>query len=69
MEKYFRYAKEVDTFGFDWGRLAFTVSPDVNGARGFSAGVVDLAAGRAMPATTTRNPKRSSSSSRDRASR
>jgi oxalate decarboxylase/phosphoglucose isomerase-like protein (cupin superfamily) len=42
---YFVYPKDVDAFGFDWGRLALTVAPEVNGARRFSGGVVDLPAG------------------------
>jgi oxalate decarboxylase/phosphoglucose isomerase-like protein (cupin superfamily) len=45
-EKTFRYPKEVNTFVFDWGRLALTVGPEVNGAERFSGGVVDLAAGQ-----------------------
>ena len=45
-EKMFRYPKEVNTFAFDWGRLALTVAPEVNGAERFSGGVVDLAAGQ-----------------------
>ena len=28
----FVYPKDVDAFGFDWGRLALTVAPEVNGA-------------------------------------
>ena len=43
---YFVYPKDVDAFGFDWGRLALTVAPEVNGARRFSGGVVDLPAGQ-----------------------
>ena len=42
----FRYPKDVNTFGFDWGRLALTVAPEVNGAARFSGGVVDLASGQ-----------------------
>jgi oxalate decarboxylase/phosphoglucose isomerase-like protein (cupin superfamily) len=45
-EKMFRYSKDVDTFAFDWGRLALTVAPEVNGAGRFSGGVVDLGAGQ-----------------------
>ena len=37
---------EIDAFGFDWGRLALTVGPEVNGAKQFSGGVVDLPAGQ-----------------------
>lgn len=36
---------EVDAFGFDWGRLALTVGPEVNGARNFSGGLVHLPPG------------------------
>jgi oxalate decarboxylase/phosphoglucose isomerase-like protein (cupin superfamily) len=45
-ETLFRYAKDVDSFTFDWGRLALTVAPDVNGAVRFSGGVVDLGVGQ-----------------------
>ena len=38
----FVYPQDVDAFGFDWGRLSLTVGPDVNGAKTFSGGVVDL---------------------------
>ena len=44
--KLFRYPKDVSTFAFDWGRLALTVAPEVNDARGFSGGVVDLQQGQ-----------------------
>jgi len=44
-DRMFRYPKEVNTFAFDWGRLALTVAPEVNGAERFSGGVVDLAQG------------------------
>ena len=37
--------KDVDRFGFDWGSLALTVGPEVNGAKKFSGGVVDLPSG------------------------
>lgn len=37
---------EVEAFGFDWGRLALTVGPEVNGATGFSGGVVSLQPGQ-----------------------
>lgn len=37
---------DVDAFGFDWGRLALTVGPEVNGAKKFSGGVVDLPSGQ-----------------------
>jgi oxalate decarboxylase/phosphoglucose isomerase-like protein (cupin superfamily) len=45
-EKIFVYPKDVDSFGFDWGRLALTCAPEVNGAKQFSAGVVDLPPGQ-----------------------
>jgi oxalate decarboxylase/phosphoglucose isomerase-like protein (cupin superfamily) len=45
-DKYFVYPKDVDKFGFDWGQLALTVAPEVNGARTFSGGVVDLPSGQ-----------------------
>ncbi|HWK68030.1 MAG TPA: cupin domain-containing protein [Rhizobiaceae bacterium] len=37
---------DVDAFGFDWGKLALTVAPEVNGAKHFSGGVVDLPSGQ-----------------------
>lgn len=43
---FFVYPHEVEAFGFDWGRLALTVGPEVNDAQRFSAGVVDLPAGQ-----------------------
>ncbi len=46
MNKVFVYPQDVDSFGFDWGRLALTVAPEVNGARHLSGGVVDLPAGQ-----------------------
>lgn len=46
MKEFFVYPKEVDAFGFDWGRLSLTVGPEVNGAKTFSGGVVDLPSGR-----------------------
>jgi oxalate decarboxylase/phosphoglucose isomerase-like protein (cupin superfamily) len=45
-DKYFVYPKDVDKFGFDWGQLSLTVAPEVNGARTFSGGVVDLPSGQ-----------------------
>jgi len=45
-EQFFRYPREVNTFAFDWGRLALTVAPEVNRAERFSGGVVDLAKGQ-----------------------
>jgi oxalate decarboxylase/phosphoglucose isomerase-like protein (cupin superfamily) len=46
MKGNFVYPKDVDSFGFDWGRLALTVAPEVNGAKTFSGGVVDLPSGK-----------------------
>jgi oxalate decarboxylase/phosphoglucose isomerase-like protein (cupin superfamily) len=45
-EKMFCYPEDVDTFAFDWGRLALTVAPEVNEAARFSGGVVDLEKGQ-----------------------
>jgi oxalate decarboxylase/phosphoglucose isomerase-like protein (cupin superfamily) len=45
-DKMFVYPGDVDAFGFDWGRLALTCAPEVNGAQQFSAGVVDLPPGQ-----------------------
>jgi len=45
-ENNFVYPKDVQKFGFDWGQLALTVAPEVNGARTFSGGVVDLPSGQ-----------------------
>lgn len=45
-ERMFRYAGDVSTFAFDWGRLALTVAPEVNDAVRFSGGVVDLGPGQ-----------------------
>ena len=45
-EKNFLYPKDVNTFAFDWGRLALTVAPETNGAVRFSGGVVDLGKGQ-----------------------
>jgi oxalate decarboxylase/phosphoglucose isomerase-like protein (cupin superfamily) len=44
--KVFVYPKDVSAFGFDWGKLALTVAPEVNGAERFSGGVVDLPPGQ-----------------------
>jgi len=44
-DNYFVYPKDVDGFGFDWGKLAVTVGPQVNNAGRFSGGVVDLPSG------------------------
>ncbi len=68
--KMFVYPKDVDAFGFDWGRLALTVAPEVNNARrGFRAASSTCRPARATPATTIRARKRSSSSSPAMASR
>jgi oxalate decarboxylase/phosphoglucose isomerase-like protein (cupin superfamily) len=45
-ERNFVHPADVDAFGFDWGRLALTVGPQVNGAQRFSGGVVDLPPGQ-----------------------
>ena len=45
-ERNFIRPADVDAFGFDWGRLALTVGPEVNGAKQFSGGVVDLPPGK-----------------------
>ncbi len=46
MDKHFVYPQDVDNFGFDWGRLALTCAPEVNGAAHFSAGVVFVPPGQ-----------------------
>lgn len=46
MDTYFRTPDDVDNFGFDWGRLALTCAPEVNGATQFSAGVVFVPPGQ-----------------------
>lgn len=45
-EMNFVYPRDVNAFGFDWGQLALTVAPEVNGAQRFSGGVVDLPPGQ-----------------------
>lgn len=45
-EQIFVYPDKVDTFAFDWGKLALTVGPEVNGAARFSGGVVNLEKGQ-----------------------
>jgi oxalate decarboxylase/phosphoglucose isomerase-like protein (cupin superfamily) len=45
-ENNFVYPKDVDAFGFNWGRLSLTVAPETNGATRFSGGVVDLPPGQ-----------------------
>lgn len=44
-DNYFVYPKDVNGYGFDWGKLAVTVGPTVNNAERFSGGVVDLPSG------------------------
>ena len=69
-ENNFVYPRDVDAFGFDWGQLALTVAPEVNGAaavfgrRGRSA-----ARAGPQPPQPSRAPRRSSSSSPATASR
>jgi oxalate decarboxylase/phosphoglucose isomerase-like protein (cupin superfamily) len=46
VERNFLYPQDVETFAFDWGRLALTCGPKVNGASQFSAGIVDLGKGQ-----------------------
>ena len=46
MDKLFVYPGDVDNFGFDWGRLALTVGPEVNEASQFSGGVVFVPPGK-----------------------
>lgn len=46
MDKYFVDPEDVDNFGFDWGRLALTCAPEVNGSKQFSAGVVFVPPGK-----------------------
>lgn len=43
--RYFIRPEDVAAFGFDWGRLALTVGPEVNGAQRFSGGIVTVAPG------------------------
>ncbi len=43
---YFVHPDDVPSFGFDWGSLALTVGPEVNGAGAFSGGVVSLEPGQ-----------------------
>jgi oxalate decarboxylase/phosphoglucose isomerase-like protein (cupin superfamily) len=45
-ERNFVYSRDVEAFGFDWGRLALTVAPETNGAKRFSGGIVDLPSGK-----------------------
>lgn len=46
MDKYFITPDDVDNYGFDWGKLALTCGPEVNGAGQFSAGVVFVPPGQ-----------------------
>ena len=46
MDRLFVYPDKVENFGFDWGRLALTIGPKVNGAKNFSAGVVFVPPGQ-----------------------
>lgn len=43
--RFFVRPEQVAAFGFDWGRLALTVGPEVNGAERFSGGIVTVAPG------------------------
>jgi oxalate decarboxylase/phosphoglucose isomerase-like protein (cupin superfamily) len=45
-ENNFVHPDQVSAFGFDWGKLSLTVGPEVNGAKTFSGGVVDLPSGK-----------------------
>ncbi|MEQ1770495.1 MAG: cupin domain-containing protein [Devosia sp.] len=45
-DNYFVYPSDVDKFGFNWGQLSLTVGPEVNDAKTFSGGVVDLPPGQ-----------------------
>jgi oxalate decarboxylase/phosphoglucose isomerase-like protein (cupin superfamily) len=45
MSPYFIRPEQVSAFGFDWGQLALTVGPAVNGAQRFSGGLVTVAPG------------------------
>jgi oxalate decarboxylase/phosphoglucose isomerase-like protein (cupin superfamily) len=43
--RYFVRPDSVQAFGFDWGKLALTVGPEVNGAERFSGGIVTVQPG------------------------
>jgi oxalate decarboxylase/phosphoglucose isomerase-like protein (cupin superfamily) len=45
-ENNFVHPRDVSAFGFDWGKLSLTVGPEVNDAKLFSGGVVDLPPGQ-----------------------
>lgn len=42
---FFIHPDKVSAFGFDWGQLALTVGPEVNGAERFSGGLVTVKPG------------------------
>ena len=42
---YFIRPGDVAAFGFDWGQLALTVGPEINGAARFSGGIVTVKPG------------------------
>ncbi len=42
---YFIRPETVPAFGFDWGQLALTIGPEVNGAKHFSGGIVTVQPG------------------------
>ena len=42
---YFICPEKVSAFGFDWGQIALTIGPEVNGAQRFSGGIVTVAPG------------------------
>ena len=44
-ERFFAEADDVETLVFDWGKVSVTVSPEVSGARQFSAGIVTMQPG------------------------
>ena len=45
-DRYFVYPENVDNFGFNWGQLAVTIGPRVNGAKNFSAAMVFVPPGK-----------------------
>jgi oxalate decarboxylase/phosphoglucose isomerase-like protein (cupin superfamily) len=45
MSHYFIHPDTVAAFGFDWGQLALTIGPTVNGASRFSGGIVTVTPG------------------------
>ncbi|MBW8639755.1 cupin domain-containing protein [Hoeflea sp. WL0058] len=42
----FKYPRDVDAYGFDWGQLSVTLGPKVNDAKQFSAAVVTVPPGQ-----------------------